>query len=413
MTITIRVLSFGATFITFSMIGLCMVKGDRFDSMLDSVSENVSDRLDSIAKRIVSKRADFHRALPWNDAPVQRYFPYFLVLCIVVWFVSCLIAGSDSFGEVIRMLCLVFVVGFAAVGLVGYPFMPSGPFPRWTLFLVAFVIAFIEWGIGDITGSKIYDGVITDFVNFFGLYLAYPTLRMVSLLVSFMFTMFTTIGVLMVTVSYLRVYLVKVFETMQQHTEKGIRGKAESFFAVPDVIDVREIRIGPAPDRGSFDDSSMLYLFMYALVLGALLSSYLFVNPYFLQSMSQKTMLSIMIMLSMFVPVLIIPWLSIKQMDARVVSDAPREYRLWQGAKTKLFYTFTGLGVFMMMFIISLYFGFSLSAIIDNYLDFLIPLVLTSAMYAFVYANNYSYVLMEHVCREYNEWKCGEDIGVE
>lgn len=399
-------------FITFSMIGIIMVKGDRFDSILDSVSENVSDRLDSIAKRVVSKRADSPRERPWNDAPIQRFFPYFLALCIIVWFLSCIIAGSDSFGEVIRMLCLVFVVGFAVVGLAGYPFMPSGPFPRWTLFLVAFVIAFIEWSIGDITGSKIYDGVITDFVKFFGLYMSYPTLRMISLLVSFLFTMFTTVGVLMVTVSYLRVYLVKVFEIMQQHSESGMRGKAESFFTVPDVIDVSEIRIGPAPERGSFDDRSMLYLFMYAMVLGALISSYLFVNPYFLQSMSQKTMLSIMIMLSMFVPVLIIPWLSIKQMDARVVSDAPREYRLWQGAKTKLFYTFTGLGVFMMMFIISLYFGFSLSAIIDNYLDFLIPLVLTSAMYAFVYANNFSYVLTEHVCREFNEWKCGEDVGV-
>lgn len=65
----------------------------------------------------------------------------------------------------------------------------------------------------------------------------------------------------------------------------------------------------------------------------------------------------------------------------------------------------------MMMFIISLYFGFSLWNIIDNYLDFLIPLILTSAMYAFVYANNFSHVLVEYVCDEYNGWKCGEDVG--
>ena len=113
----------------------------------------------------------------------------------------------------------------------------------------------------------------------------------------------------------------------------------------------------------------------------------------------------------MFVPVLIIPWLSVKQLNARTVSDAPRDYMLWQGAKTRLFYTFAGLSVFMMMFIISLYFGFTLTGILNNYLDFLVPLILTSAMYSFVYANNFSKVLLEYVCDEYNSWKCGEDVG--
>ena len=49
--------------------------------------------------------------------------------------------------------------------------------------------------------------------------------------------------------------------------------------------------------------------------------------------------------------------------------------------------------------------------ILDNYLDFLVPLILTSAMYSFVYANNFSKVLLEYVCDEYNSWKCGEDVG--
>ncbi|MGN0098975.1 MAG: hypothetical protein ACI38Y_06595 [Candidatus Methanomethylophilaceae archaeon] len=387
-----------------------MAKGERLDNMLDSVSDNLSDRVDHIAERIVSKKADSHKVRPWNDAPVQKYFPYFLIVCIVIWLISCIVTGADSFGEVIRMLCLIFVVGFAVLGLVGYRHVPSGQFPRWVLFQIALIIACIQWFIGDITGSKIYDGVIVDFLSFFGIEIGGIALKVASLLTIFMFTLFTTVGVLTVTVSYLRVYLLKVFKTMQSHTVDGTRGKAESFFAVPEIIDVTEVKVGPVPDENSFDNRSMFYLFMYAVVLGALISSYLFVNPYFLQSMSQRTMLTIMVMLTMFVPVLIIPWMSVKHMNARVASDAPREYRLWEGAKSKLFYTFSGLGVFMMMFIISLYFGFSLWDIIDNYLDFLIPLVLTSAMYAFVYANNFSYVLMEHVCNEFNEWKCGEDV---
>ena len=388
-----------------------MTKGERLDNVLDSVSSNVSDRVDQLAERMVSKKADSKKARSWNDALVQRYFPYFVVVCIVMWLISCILTGSDTFGEVIRILCLVFVVGFAVLGLIGYASVPSGPFPRWTLFLVAFIIAAIQWVIGDITESWIYEGLIRDFLNFFGFEVSVSMLKTMSLLLIFLFTMFTTVGVLMVTVSYLRVYLVRVFKTMQCHTADGSRGKAESFFMVPDIIDVREVRVGPIQDGSSFNVSSLSYLFMYMVVLGALISSYLFVNPYFLQSMSQRTMLTIMVMLTMFVPVLIIPWLSVKQLNARTVSDAPRDYMLWQGAKTRLFYTFAGLSVFMMMFIISLYFGFTLTGILDNYLDFLVPLILTSAMYSFVYANNFSKVLLEYVCDEYNSWKCGEDVG--
>ena len=62
-----------------------MTKGERLDNVLDSVSSNVSDRVDQLAERMVSKKADSKKARPWNDALVQRYFPYFVVVCIVMW----------------------------------------------------------------------------------------------------------------------------------------------------------------------------------------------------------------------------------------------------------------------------------------------------------------------------------------
>ena len=200
-----------------------MTKGERLDNVLDSVSSNVSDRVDQLAERMVSKKADSKKARSWN-------------VCIVMWLISCILTGSDTFGEVIRILCLVFVVGFAVLGLIGYTSVPSGPFPRWTLFLVAFIIAAIQWVIGDITESWIYEGLIRDFLNFFGFEVSVSMLKTMSLLLIFLFTMFTTVGVLMVTVSYLRVYLVRVFKTMQCHTADGSRGKAESFFMLNFII---------------------------------------------------------------------------------------------------------------------------------------------------------------------------------
>ena len=44
----------------------------------------------------------------------------------------------------------------------------------------------------------------------------------------------------------------------------------------------------------------------------------------------------------------------------------------------------------MMMFILSLYLGTDVFRIIANYVSFLLPLAMTSVMYALVYTNNFT-----------------------
>ena len=129
------------------------------------------------------------------------------------------------------------------------------------------------------------------------------------------------------------------------------------------------------------------------------------INPLFLDVMSWKTMLSIMLMLSMFVPVLVVPWQLVEDLGAKVRSDAPRDYYLYVGAKKRLFSTFAALGVFMMMFVLSLYFGNDVLDILKNYLYYLIPLVFTSAMYAFIYSNNFHEAMKLTIQARFEDYK--------
>ena len=150
------------------------------------------------------------------------------------------------------------------------------------------------------------------------------------------------------------------------------------------------------------------------VVLAMMISSYLFLNPLFLSIIDWKTMLSIMLMLSMFVPVLIIPWQIVKELGAVVISDAPRPYYLWTGAKRRLFYIFASLGAFMMMLVLSVYFGFNFIDIMQTYIVFLVPLVLTTIVYSLIYANNFSEPMKVSIVERFTEWKekrCRESNG--
>ena len=109
--------------------------------------------------------------------------------------------------------------------------------------------------------------------------------------------------------------------------------------------------------------------------------------------------------LAMFVPVLVVPWQLVEDLGAKVRSDAPRDYYLYVGAKKRLFSTFAALGVFMMMFVLSLYFGNDVLDILKNYLYYLIPLVFTSAMYAFIYSNNFHEAMKLTIQARFEDYK--------
>ena len=116
-------------------------------------------------------------------------------------------------------------------------------------------------------------------------------------------------------------------------------------------------------------------------------------------------MLAVTMMLSMFTPALIIPWMIVRSVGAKARSDAPRDYYLWKGARSRLFSTFVALGVFMMMFVLSVYLGNSVTEIIRSYLSFLVPLLATSVVYAAIYVNNFDTNVCESICEKFEEGK--------
>ena len=377
---------------------------------MEPVNEKMGDRMDHLAEHLSNGECQVVKPVPLEkDLGITKYFPYFVVACLVGWIADILYLNNFTFSVLIENLCLVFVTGFALLGMYCTKGMEKGPFPKWALFLFAVGISALIWWVGMKLDFLVYANAVNAIMNTLGIALSQSALNVISFLVVVAITFFTTIGVLTVTVAYLRVYLVNVFKSMEEHAKTGVRAKAETFFMVPDIIDVKGVELEPEISGHEFNISSMTFLSVYMVVLAMMISSYLFVNPLFLSVMSWKTMLSIMLMLSMFVPVLIIPWQIVKELGARVVSDAPRPYYLWTGAKWRLFYIFATLGAFMMMIVLSVYFGFQFWDILGTYIVFLIPLVLTTLAYSLIYANNFSEPMKISIADRFMKWKCREE----
>ncbi|MBQ8644131.1 MAG: hypothetical protein IJ469_05670 [Candidatus Methanomethylophilaceae archaeon] len=375
------------------------------DGRLKDGIESINDRIDHLAERVSpDMRAVFFHS-ERRDLTITRYFPFFILACLVLWVVVMMYLGDYSFPKLLENLCLVFVVMFALIGTMFFRMLNAGTFPRWSLLIGSLAISSLIWLSEIRFGDMVYAEAVDAVLSVLHMDLSDDMVVVLGFLVLFYITLFTTVGVLSVTSAYLRIYLARVFATMDSHAVDGIRGKAESFFMVPDIIDPKEVVIEPKINVHRFNFRVFLRMFLYTLVLGMMISSYLFINPLFLDVMSWKTMLSIMLMLSMFVPVLVVPWQLVEDLGAKVRSDAPRDYYLYVGAKKRLFSTFAALGVFMMMFVLSLYFGNDVLDILKNYLYYLIPLVFTSAMYAFIYSNNFHEAMKLTIQARFEDYK--------
>lgn len=381
-----------------------MSKGRRID--LSNRIESANATVDGIVSRFHPDEEErIRRMNQESEVRILRFFPYIVALSVIAWVAILIINGDYSLGYMIMDLCLVFVFVFTVLGMILFPLSTPGPFPKLMVVLIAIILALLQWMAGQAFGVSVYIETADKILGALGIHLDNPILDIFTIVAVFWVTLFTSYGVLSVTVSYLRTDLSKVFLSMQKNAMRGTRGRAERFFQVPDIIDVKEIVLEPEIETHTFDLKLMIDMAWSNILLGITLSSYLFINPLFLETIDVKLLVSIMILLSMFVPILVVIWLSVRTVGAKAISDAPRPFYLWTGAKRKLVYSFFALGAFAVMLWLSLYYGHSLLTIIENYVSFVVPLVMLSLMFSFAFVNNYSDPLKVSVLRRFIEGK--------
>lgn len=371
---------------------------------LSEKKEDINERVDHAAERLQPKR-DAIKQVPDRDTRLIRMFPYFVAMCLVIWLCAFIYVGEFSFSKLVELLCLVFVACFAILGVPCLIMMDRGVFNNWVLFALAVVLSGLMWVSGIFQGEVYYANVVNDIMGALGFYFNDYIEFVIGFSATLALVYFTAIGVLSVISAYMRQYMSRVFLSMQSRAGTGHRGKAEKFFMVPDIIDVDEVILEPEKDPHTFHFSSAVSLWAYLFILGLLVSSYLFVNPLLIQELGESTMLAVMLMLSMFTPALVLPWIIVRTVGAKVRSSATRDYYLWIGARKRLFTTFMTLGVFMMMFILSVYLGANAVDILMNYVSFLIPLFATSAMYAGLYVNNFEKPVCDQICERFERGK--------
>jgi len=295
------------------------------------------------------------------------------------------------------------MICFAVLGVFLYPTMARGPLRKVTLLIFAALFAFLVMLVGEATMQFRLINAMKAIFDVIGVRLGDMGAQLLTYLAMFAVLFFTPVGVLSVTSAFLKKYMARLFISLDVNSKNNTRGAAEKFFMVPEIVDVKRVEMDPELDYKEFNIGVATHMWWYVIILVVILSSNLFLNPFFLDTMTTNQMLAIMLMLSMFVPAMIIPWQVVMDLNAKVISDAPRPYYLWTGARRRLFGAFITLGAFSVMFFLALYYGYSIWSMLINYVYLMLPLSFIAMMYAAMYTNNFNNELKAVIYMKYME----------
>ena len=368
------------------------------DEMPGRDKEDIGRRFDEAVSRFGGREAVNLRSGK-RDRVATRMLPYLVAACVIATVALTIIRGDFDFWKFINQLCVVFALAFAVVGVWASFYMDRGPFPLWLMAGMVVVALVVAWVF--ITGS---DAVL--FLKGLDSYKSMEpgtyteAFRMADLLFTLFVMVMAPIGILTTVSAMLRKYIPGVLMSVEKGGKNG-KNPAAKFFKVPSIIDVEKVELAPEEDDRAVDLPALAWMTGYTFGLGTLVCSMLFLNPVVLETVPEYLIVRVMIVLSLFLPAMVVPWLCIKSVGARVVSGAPRPYYLWMGARQQLFTGFATLSLFFFSFLISIYYGNEVQTIARYYVEYLIPLGAISLVMGLYYSNCFSRSLRDAICQEF------------
>lgn len=352
-------------------------------------SEDKNGTVDQISNKYDNKKSRFHIDL---DGAITKYFPYFLVCCIVLSIIHLIRGGDYTVLGILHSITFAFTVCFTIGGFLMVFFMKRGCY---SFVQIGPVIILLPLMISTVLYYTLGKNELIDFI--YDNFTLFPEVQSFGNLTFAMYALFgivffVAVGVVTVTVAYLRINLPKIFFFIDRHSDEDSRKKriAHKFFLIPDIIDVKSVELEPVNLHSKeYNRELFVSVFTGIFIIGVTMCSYIFVNPIFLQQIPFEDMLMITIMLSLFMSPLVIPWVISKYLGAIVISSA-RPYIMWKGLKARMFQGFFAILFIMTMVTMMAYFGADLSRVLYTYLGYVIFMFLISVFTSFIFVNYFA-----------------------
>lgn len=348
------------------------------------------------------------------DRMILKIFPYFVVVVAALGLVIFSISwGSHSnLGHFMYSMAVAYIAGFIILGLPVIA-LSNGAVIRNCkviplLFLLATLLGLVLWfGFGPrVDGLNRFISGFYWFVNRSGLEYSLVT-TLVGIYVLLIVCLLASYGIISVVVAYFRKYYARILHSLERNDSSRLCRSARKWFGVPDIIDVDNVSLESPECNEYFNRTLFVRIFAYEMIIGLVIASYIFLNPIFLQTIQYGEMMVLMMLLSLFVSVFVIPVSILHSLGAVANSEGNRPFYLWDGMKNRMFHPAFYITLFVTLLWVSLYSQMDSFRILTHYVGYLLFMGFLAALVTFIYLNAFYIPLKKGIVDRFDESESG------
>jgi len=340
-----------------------------------------------------------------KDHIIMRAVPYIVLASVASGLLLALLTVSDI-GMAILRFCAPFVFGFALLGVYSFIKRDRGAIGGGKVAVIFILVPFIAASILTLFTSYVMPDIMDVFVNWMisGADDAVTIFVIVYLLMALM--TFTGHGVISTVVAYFRKYTARIYLSIEKikndGTDTGRNRISKWVYDIPDIIDIERVELEPVLDDRGFRLKMFSSMAFSIFILGLCISSYIFMNPIFQSTLTLGETVVMGVILTFFIPVLVIPWFITMDLGAKIKSQA-KDYYLWKGMKRRLYQGLFSFAMISSLFVISMYLGYDLERTLLTYAGYVAITAFLSLLYAFIYTNYYYSEFKEGIIEKFDD----------
>ena len=341
------------------------------------------------------------------DLTLIKAFPFLVVLFAAVGITILFYpTKAPDLGSTLLRFSVIFVIGFSTIGTVMF-FASRGYRSRnypiiALLVLTPLVAAGAYMFVGTMMLPELFDSVFFVSTGDSMEDLAVMILEMYMLMAWLCMSIY---GVICVVAAYFRQKIAGVYKYMEKLKNDGTddrKGRfALNFYVIPDVIDIERIEMEPV-ERNSFPMDAFVSMALSIFALSVMISSYIFLNPVFISSMTIFHTLMVGMIMSIFIPALVMPWFITKETGTKIISQA-RPIYLWKGLKKRTFQSFFAISIVFFLLMMSLYMNTDVIRMTYTYIGFVIFTGLISMTYSYIFFARFNNNIKERIVKKFEE----------
>ena len=341
------------------------------------------------------------------DMKLIKVFPYLVLLFAIVGIVMLFIPNeAQDLGSALLRFSMVFVLGFCVLGTIFFlglrGYRSNNRLIIGLLIITPVIAGGLYMFIGVTILPDLFDSVFFVHTGDFFEDLLVMVLEMYAIMALLCMAIY---GVIFVVAAFFRQKISGVYKFMATLKNDGTDGRkgrfALNFYSVPDIIDIKAVEMEPV-ERDSFPFDAFVAMAMSIFLLSVMISSYIFLNPLFTSSMTIFHTLMIGMVMSIFIPALVMPWFITKETGTKIISQA-RPFYLWKGLKKRTYQSFFAISIVFFLLMMSLYMNADVIRMTYTYIGFVIFTGLISLTYSYVFFSRFNNNIKERIIKKFEE----------